>query len=119
MKAKKFLVETMFRNILTAGTFAVVMLFGITSCSDELSNDTSDSQSDAGSVYTYLMNHVHERNCWAPKSVRVRAAYETILLWKKGYGKNVAGKENFENMAEDFNALIPSIYQLSKMGFDI
>ena len=77
------------------------------------------SQPDAGTVYTYLMNHVHERNCWAPKSVRVRAAYETILLWKKGYGKYIAGKENFENMAVDFNALIANIYQLSKKGIDI
>jgi hypothetical protein len=78
-----------------------------------------NNQYDAKSVYTYLMNHVYERNCWTPKAARVRAAYETILLWKKGYGKNVAGKENWENMADDFNSLIVDIYQLNKQGIEI
>ena len=77
------------------------------------------NQYDAQEVYTYLMNHVYERNSWTTKAVRVRAAYETILLWKKGYGKNIAGRENFENMADDFNSLIVDIYQLSKQGIEI
>ena len=77
------------------------------------------NQYDVKEVYTYLMNHVHERNCWASKSVRVRAAYETILLWKKGKGKYVAGRENFENMAADFNSIIVDIYHLSQKGIAI
>lgn len=77
------------------------------------------NQYDAQEVYTYLMNHVYERNSWTTKAVRVRAAYETILLWKKGYGKNIAGRENFENMADDFNSLIVDIYQLSRQGIEI
>ena len=34
-------------------------------------------------------------------------------------GKNIAGRENFEGMAEDFNWNITNIYQLSKQGIEI
>lgn len=74
---------------------------------------------NASVAYNYLMNHVYSSNSWTPKSCRVRAAYETILLWEKGYGKNATGSENFENMAMDFNSLIIDIYQLTKQGFDL
>ena len=77
------------------------------------------NQYDVSAAYSYLMKHVYEHNCWASKAVQKRAAYETILLWKKGYGKNVAGVENFENMAMDFNSLIADIYQLSRKGIEI
>lgn len=77
------------------------------------------NQYDVSTAYNYLMRHVYEHNCWASKAVRKRAAYETILLWKKGYGKNVAGVENFENMAMDFNSIIVDIYQLTRKGIEI
>lgn len=77
------------------------------------------NQYDVSAAYSYLMKHVYEHNCWASKAVQKRAAYETILLWKKGYGKNVAGVENFENMAMDFNSLIAYIYQLTQKGIEI
>lgn len=77
------------------------------------------NQNDASNAYTYLMTHVYDRNSWIPKSVKVRAAYDTILLWKKGLGKNVAGRENFEGMAEDFNWCVVNIYQLTKQGLEI
>lgn len=77
------------------------------------------NQYDVSTAYSYLMNHVYERNRWASKAVQKRAAYETILLWKKGYGKNVAGVENFENMAMDFNSIIVDIYQLTRKGIEI
>ena len=77
------------------------------------------NQYDVSTAYSYLMNHVYERNRWASKAVQKRAAYETILLWKKGYGKNVAGVENFENMAMDFNSIIVDIYQLTRKGVEI
>lgn len=77
------------------------------------------NQYDVSTAYSYLMNHVYEHNCWASKAVQKRAAYETILLWKKGYGKNVAGVENFENMAMDFNSIIVDIYQLTRKGIEI
>ena len=77
------------------------------------------NQYDAANAYTYLMNHVYDRNTWVPKSVKVRAAYDTILIWKKGLGKNIAGRENFEGMAEDFNWNITNIYQLAKQGIEI
>lgn len=77
------------------------------------------NQYDVSTAYNYLMRHVYEHNCWASKAVQKRAAYETILLWKKGYGKNVAGVENFENMAMDFNSIIVDIYQLTRKGIEI
>ena len=77
------------------------------------------NQYDVSTAYSYLMNHVYECNRWASKAVQKRAAYETILLWKKGYGKNVAGVENFENMAMDFNSIIVDIYQLTRKGIEI
>lgn len=77
------------------------------------------NQYDVSTAYSYLMNHVYEHNCWASKAVQKRAAYETILLWKKGYGKNVAGVENFENMVMDFNSIIVDIYQLTRKGIEI
>ena len=48
MKAKKILVNTMFKNILTAGALAFVMAFVFTACSDELANDNSEPE--AGEV---------------------------------------------------------------------
>ena len=77
------------------------------------------NQYDVSTAYNYLMRHIYEHNCWASKAVQKRAAYETILLWKKGYGKNVAGVENFENMAMDFNSIIVDIYQLTRKGIEI
>ena len=77
------------------------------------------NQYDVSTAYNYLMRHVYEHNRWASKAVQKRAAYETILLWKKGYGKNVAGVENFENMAMDFNSIIVDIYQLTRKGIEI
>ena len=77
------------------------------------------NQYDVSTAYNYLMRHVYEHNCWASKAVQKRAAYETILLWKKGYGKNVAGVENLENMAMDFNSIIVDIYQLTRKGIEI
>lgn len=46
MKTKKILVNSMFKNILTAGTVAFAMIFGFTACSDELANESSERQSD-------------------------------------------------------------------------
>ena len=77
------------------------------------------NQTDASDVYHYLMNHVSEHNAWATKAVRVRAAYETIMHWKKGLGKSLTARENFENMAMDFNAIIADIHQLAKKGIEI
>ena len=47
MKTKSNMVNKMFMNILTAGTFAFAMTFGFTSCSDELENTASTPEDKA------------------------------------------------------------------------
>ena len=46
MKIRKMIVNEMFRNILTAGTFAFAMIIGFTACSDELDNDSTGNSDE-------------------------------------------------------------------------
>ena len=48
-----------------------------------------------------------------------RAAYDTMMIWSRAYGKNVTGRENWDNMVVDFNAHINDIYQIARSGIEI
>ena len=50
---------------------------------------------------------------------RQRAAYDTMMIWSRAYGKNVTGRENWDNMVVDFNAHINDIYQIARSGIEI
>ena len=70
-------------------------------------------------VYTYMMTNVYHHNEWYPKFCKQRAAYDTMMIWSRAYGKNVIGRENWDNMVMDFNAHINDIYQISRSGIEI
>ena len=70
-------------------------------------------------VYNYLTSHVYQNNTWYPKYCRQRAAYDTMMIWSRAYGKNVTGRENWDNMVVDFNAHINDIYQIARSGIEI
>lgn len=70
-------------------------------------------------AYTYLMNHVYSNNSFYAKNCKQRAAYDTMMIWSRIYHKNVAGRENWDNMACDFNAYINRIYQIERSGIEI
>ena len=100
MKTKKILVNSMFKNILTAGTVAFAMIFGFTACSDELANESSERQSDeipAGAdtrlleAYGLMYNDFESDN-----DVQILNADTTIISVNKAYADKM-GITNFVN----------------------
>ena len=69
--------------------------------------------------YNYLMSHVDSYNHWTPENCRRRAAYDTMMIWYNRYHKEPARRDNWENMADDFNSTTLDLYSLQREGYDI
>lgn len=75
--------------------------------------------SNWSACYVYLMDHATAGSSWAPQNIKKRAAYDTMMIWHNVYHKDPASRDNWENMACDFNSYILDIYQCQRKGIDI
>ena len=86
MKTKKNLVNKMFMNILTAGTFAVAMTFGLTACSDELENNgaaADNASAEAGDYSQFEPYGLTYQNFVSENDVQILNADTTEIAVSK------------------------------------
>ena len=86
MKTKKNLVNKMFMNILTAGTFAVAMTFGLTACSDELENNgaaADNTSAEAGDYSQFEPYGLTYQNFVSENDVQILNADTTEIAVSK------------------------------------
>ena len=86
MKTKKNLVNKMFMNILTAGTFAVAMTFGLTACNDELENNgaaADNASAEAGDYSQFEPYGLTYQNFVSENDVQILNADTTEIAVSK------------------------------------
>lgn len=99
MKTKKNLVNKMFMNILTAGTFAVAMTFGLTACSDELENNgaaADNASAEAGDYSQFEPYGLTYQNFVSENDVQILNADTTEIAVSKKLADKL-GITSFEN----------------------